>query len=243
MKKWKIAVIFIILICLVVFTIRKKSEYKEPELYIIISTCKRYKHKTLENILPQLKDAGVPEDKIIIVSGGEELNDDTGPIKFVNYQFWELTSLIWLAAQEDHGDYYLMIHDTCKVDTPFWSELQQKFKTMRENKSLGPGARLMENNGGSDMHMGIYQHAYIISKKEELDALKNYDDTDEALIKSKLYGFSIEGKFLRGFPLMYTKEQTNISIEGEKCINTINELGFTKIQQNCGQGNQIILDV
>ena len=234
MYLWILLVLFFLLLLLQ----REKSNFNE--LYITVSTCKRYREKTLEPLLKNLKDAGVPDYRILIVSGGEDTDDDSGHIKKTRYQFWELTSLIWLASQEDRGDYYFMMHDTCQVEPGFWKNLQNRFKEM----SITNGARLLENNGGSCMNMGIYKHSYLISRKEELDALKNYKDDDQSLTDSKIVAYGNEGKFLSGTPLMYSKDKVQIHIEGTKCINKIPELGFTKIQQNCGQGDlKITFDV
>ena len=96
--------------------------------------------------------------------------------------------------------------------------------------------RLMENNGKSSMNMGIYKHSYLISRKGELDDLKSYPQDEKSLIDSKIIAFQTEDKFLSETPLMYLKDKVEITVEDTKCINKIPELGFTKIQQNCGKG-------
>jgi len=233
-------ILLVIVIMVVVFLIRRRKKrvrrmtqpVGDSKLYVTVSTCKKYKDKTIPTLLENLKSAGVPDDRILIVSGGEDTDDDSGPIKKTRYQFWELTSLIWLASQEDKGDYYFMMHDTSRIEPHFWESLQEKFREMDTD-----GMSLLENNGGLDMNMGIYKHSYLISRKEELDDLKRYHkDGDElGLFLSKVHGVIIEGKFLEGFPLMYEKDQVNITFDEHKCINTVPELGFTKIQQNCGR--------
>jgi hypothetical protein len=233
--KYIILILFLAIFIFFFLLQRRRAAFQEPKLLVIVSTCKRYRDKTIEPLVNNLKnDGGVPDDRLVIVSGGEDSDDDSELIKKTKYQFWELTGLIWLASQEDKGDYYLLIHDTCKVDPGFWDNLQKKF---REMGTIEIGARLLKNNGGSCMNMGIYKHSYLISRKGELDALKNYKDDDQSLIDSKIFGYGVEGKFLSGTPLMYSKDKVQITIEGEKCINKIPELGFTKIQQNCGQGD------
>ena len=227
MYLWILLVLFFLLLLLQ----REKSNFNE--LYITVSTCKRYREKTLEPLLKNLKDAGVPDDRILIVSGGEDMDDDSGSIKKTKYQFWELTSLIWLASQEDKGDYYFMMHDTCQVEPHFWESLNKKFTEMGGGSEA---MRLMENNGKSSMNMGIYKHSYLISRKGELDDLKSYPQDEKSLIDSKIIAFQTEDKFLSETPLMYLKDKVEITVEDTKCINKIPELGFTKIQQNCGKG-------
>jgi len=201
-------------------------------LKILISTCAKYRDETIPGLVDQLKKAGVPEDRIVVISGGEKDDTIQGNVK---YQFWELTGLIWLASQNDTGEYYLLIHDTCDITPPFWEELNSKFSKM-DTECM----RLLENNGGSDMNMGIYKHSYILSRKGELDELKNFDDSEEALKESKLKGYGVEGKFLKNFPLMYSKDEVKITYDGPFCINEIPALGFRKDQANCGRGDLVI---
>jgi len=227
--KW---VLFAVILFCVLFLISRsvKSGFVEPKLYIIISTCKNYREKTIPPLLKNLEDAGVPSDRIVVISGGEDTEDDRN----VKYQFWELTGLIWLASQPDKGDYYFMMHDTCSVEPHFWESLNKKFTEMGDGSEA---MRLMENNGKSSMNMGIYKHSYLISRKEELDSLKSYPQDEKDLLNLKAFGLTVEGKFLTGFPLMYGGDETKIIYgDDQKCINKIPSLGFTKVQTNCGRG-------
>lgn len=235
-------VIFIICVLFILLTINHGFSRFKPEgkLFIVVSTCKRYREKTIGPLLEMLRNGGVPDDRIVVVSGGEDSEMNNGVIVNVPYQFWELTGLIWLASQPDKGDYYFMMHDTCSVEPGFWESLNKKFETMDTECS-----RLVENSGGSDMNMGVYKHSYIISRKDEFDSLKNFKDDEESLKASKIFGYSIEGKFLKGFPLMYSGSDVKMSTEGEyKCVVYVPALGFKKLQQNCGRGDYSIkLDV
>jgi len=235
-----IILLFIVVIILIVLQFRNYSSFSEPSLKILVSTCKNYREKSIPPLLDQLRASNVPDDSILIVSGGEDVDDSSDPIlKKTRYQFWEYTGLIFVAENPDKSPVvYFMIHDTVKIEPHFWEAITQEYKKFIKTKQKG--ARLLENNGWSSMSMGFYTPELIEEYKEFLVELKDYKSDEDSLAKSKQKGYGLEDHMIKKFDVMFKGSQVTITNDEHKCINYIPELGFTKIQSNC-QGNPIVL--
>lgn len=240
----KIVLLVILLVLLVVLIVipRCDSTFSEPspKLKILISTCKTYRDKSIPPLLEQLADSGVPKDSILIVSGGEDVDDSSDPVlKKVRYQFWEYTGLIYVSENPENTPVvYLMIHDTVKIKLQFWENIQSKFKDFLSSRQKG--ARLLENNGRSSMSMGFYSQELIRDHQDFLASLKDYGTDENSLKNSKQKGFGLEDHMIKEFDVIFKGPQVIITEDTAKCTNEIPELGFTKIQNNCGLGNPLV---
>jgi len=236
----KILLVLLVVILIILLVFPARSTFTgPPKLKILVSTCKNYREKSIPPLMYQLRAANVPDDSILIVSGGEDTDDSSDRIlKKVRYQFWEYTGLIYLAENPENDPVvYLMIHDTVKIQPQFWENIQTKFKEFLISGQKG--FRLMENNGKSSMSMGFYTQDLIRTYIDFLTSLKDYKSDEESLKKSKMKGFGIEDHMIKEFGVMFKGSQIIITEEKTKCTNEIPEIGFTKIQTNC-QGKPLV---
>lgn len=216
-----------------------RDSFSGPKLKVLVSTCKNYREKSIQPLKEQLVAAGVPDDSILIVSGGEDEDDSSDPmLKKTRYQFWEYTGLIYLSENPEKDQVtYLLIHDTVKIQPNFWKAITQEHEKFIETKQKG--ARLMENNGGSSMSIGFYTQELIEDHKTFLEELKDFNSDEKSLRESKMKGFGLEDRMIKEFGVMYPSDKVTITSTDNKCINDIPELGFSKIQTNC-QGKELV---
>jgi len=139
----------------------------------------------LDHLLESIKKYGnIDEYPIIVFIGGYyHLNDYHIEIRehnisyiFCNYNSIDLTAFIGLLELYNHNedDYYMYLHDTCKIGPGFYNKLRSidltNISSIKINKKFS-------------MCIGIYSQKIINENKDYLLKYKNKDDNNLLTIK------------------------------------------------------------
>jgi len=148
---------------------------------ICISSCKLYSEKTIPCIVNSLIQSGINTSDILIVEGGWDVKSSTkeNDIQYikVNHNSFDLTSFIEIIESNIESDYWLLLHDTCRVGKNF-KNIIDSFELNFEKMSV--------IHGSPSMSIGIYKHSYLIKHKDLILSYKNIDYSSEGIRLAKL---------------------------------------------------------
>lgn len=241
------------------FWIIEKSRKNVPleNIHILISSNVKYQEHTYDKIVPSLLESNISKENIHFVIGGFELSSPTAFIRdehklrmqqqndlcpsfVLNHasntwiNSFELTALIaYLKNDLINPEYtYLLLHDTTIIDV-------EKFKNnITKIEEFENAIRL---NRWTSMNIGFYKGNYLISKKEEILAYYNIDNSKEALNRIKDALVKNEDFLLKDCKWLNDDnriERTpcdqdgNLREDGKYGLRTFENPGILKVQRN-----------
>lgn len=156
-----------------------------------ISTCKKFAPHTIPVIIPSLFAAGIKQEEILIVNGGQTVRANTSykgvPMLLTQQNSFEYTPLIEIVEHSMESQYWFLLHDTC-IAGPLFKAL-----------AYGPPVETPEKvamKQTPSMSIGLYRYDYLMAHKERLMAIKNLDSSPEALQRWKQWGVPNEDYML-----------------------------------------------
>ena len=156
-----------------------------------ISTCKKFAPHTISVIIPSLLAAGIAEEEILIVNGGQTVRTSTNykgvPMLLTQQNSFEYTPLIEIVEHSMDSEYWFLLHDTC-IAGPLFKQLAYEPPVERPEK--------VAMKQTPSMSIGLYRHDYLMAHKERLMAIKNMDSSPEALQQWKQWGVPNEDYML-----------------------------------------------
>ena len=156
-----------------------------------ISTCKNFAPHTIPVIIPSLFAAGIKQEEILIVNGGQTVRANTSykgvPMLLTQQNSFEYTPLIEIVEHLMESEYWFLLHDTC-IAGPLFKALAYKPPVEAPEK--------VAMKQTPSMSIGLYRHDYLMTHKERLMAIKNLDSSPEALQKWKQWGVPNEDYML-----------------------------------------------
>jgi len=156
-----------------------------------ISTCKKFAPHTIPVIIPSLFAAGIKQEEILIVNGGQTVRANTSykgvPMLLTQQNSFEYTPLIEIVEHLMESEYWFLLHDTC-IAGPLFKALAYKPPVEAPEK--------VAMKQTPSMSIGLYRHDYLMTHKERLMAIKNLDSSPEALQKWKQWGVPNEDYML-----------------------------------------------
>ncbi len=156
-----------------------------------ISTCKKFAPHTIPVIIPSLLAAGIAEEEILIVNGGQTVCTSTNykgvPMLLTQQNSFEYTPLIEIVEHSMDGEYWFLLHDTC-IAGPLFKQLAYEPPVERPEK--------VAMKQTPSMSIGLYRHDYLMAHKDRLMAIKNMDSSPEALQQWKQWGVPNEDYML-----------------------------------------------
>jgi hypothetical protein len=156
-----------------------------------ISTCKKFAPHTIPAIIPSLLAAGIKQEEILIVNGGQLVRANTSykgvPMLLTQQNSFEYTPLIEIVEHSMESQYWFLLHDTC-IAGPLFKALAY------EPPVEAPEKVAMKQT--PSMSIGLYRYDYLMAHKERLMAIKNLDSSPEALQQWKQWGVPNEDYML-----------------------------------------------
>jgi hypothetical protein len=156
-----------------------------------ISTCKKFAPHTIPVIIPSLLAAGIAEEEILIVNGGQTVRAFTSykgvPMLLTQQNSFEYTPLIEIVEHSMESPYWFLLHDTC-IAGPL-------FRALAHEPPVETPEKVAMKQTPS-MSIGLYRHDYLMAHKERLMAIKNMDSSPEALQQWKQWGVPNEDYML-----------------------------------------------
>ena len=156
-----------------------------------ISTCKKFAPHTIPVIIPSLLAAGIAEEEILIVNGGQTVRTSTNykgvPMLLTQQNSFEYTPLIEIVEHSMDSEYWFLLHDTC-IAGPLFKQLAYEPPVERPEK--------VAMKQTPSMSIGLYRHDYLMAHKDRLMAIKNMDSSPEALQQWKQWGVPNEDYML-----------------------------------------------
>ncbi len=160
--------------------------------FAISSHIKSYE-KTYDRMVDSLIMSGVPKDDIFFFIGGfdrQEKAESRHSINmyYVRHNSMDMTGLISVLDLGLESDYWFLLHDTAYVGERFY-EIVKRFDTAGRNT-------IAMTSDDRSMNMGSYRHGYLIDRKSDIMAFKNYDYSDGALQRIKRMNVINEDAFI-----------------------------------------------
>ena len=156
-----------------------------------ISTCKKFAPHTIPVIIPSLLAAGIAEEEILIVNGGQTVRTSTNykgvPMLLTQQNSFEYTPLIEIVEHSMDSEYWFLLHDTC-IAGPLFKQLAYEPPVERPEK--------VAMKQTPSMSIGLYRHDYLMAHKDRLMTIKNMDSSPEALQQWKQWGVPNEDYML-----------------------------------------------
>jgi hypothetical protein len=156
-----------------------------------ISTCKKFAPHTIPVIIPSLLAAGIKQEEILIVNGGQTVRANTSykgvPMLLTQQNSFEYTPLIEIVEHSMESPYWFLLHDTC-IAGPL-------FKALAHEPPVEAPEKVAMKQTPS-MSIGLYRHDYLMAHKDRLMAIKNMDSSPEALQQWKQWGVPNEDYML-----------------------------------------------
>lgn len=156
-----------------------------------ISTCKKFAPHTIPVIIPSLLAAGITEEEILIVNGGQTVRTSTNykgvPMLLTQQNSFEYTPLIEIVEHSMDSEYWFLLHDTC-IAGPLFKQLAYEPPVEQPEK--------VAMKQTPSMSIGLYRHDYLMAHKDRLMAIKNMDSSPEALQQWKQWGVPNEDYML-----------------------------------------------
>jgi len=163
----------------------------EGSIRFCISTCKKFAPHTIPVIIPSLLAAGIKQEEILIVNGGQTVRANTSykgvPMLLTRQNSFEYTPLIEIVEHSMESQYWFLLHDTC-IAGPLFKALAY------EPPVEAPEKVAMKQT--PSMSIGLYRYDYLMAHKERLMAIKNLDSSPEALQQWKQWGVPNEDYML-----------------------------------------------
>lgn len=149
------------------------------KIKICISTCKQYCQKTIPILVESLKAAGFPIADILVVEGGHGsdnnlIKNDINTLE-VSHNSFELTALIAVVENHIESDFWLLLHDTCRVGLNFCT-LLNKADLSCEKIALKKKV---------SMSIGLYKFEYLIQHSNKLIKQKNIYYGEKEMLDAK----------------------------------------------------------
>jgi hypothetical protein len=155
----------------------------------VVNSTVRFYRKTVPPCVESLRAAGI--DDILVIVGGSTPKHiiETGvEYIFVPYDNFDLTSFNYIAEQETISNVFY-IHDTCKAGPNF----KKRLAALNIDEKMC--AKLVCD--GLSMNMGYYPFGLIKAREKELVEVKNFDFTEEGIVKAKLVALRFEDFILK----------------------------------------------
>jgi hypothetical protein len=213
---------------------------------IAISSVRKFSSYTLPVIIPSLLQSVEAKD-IFIFEGGYterwwEIRKGITHTRVAHNSF-DYTALIDIVENEIESDYWFLLHDTCKAG-PNFGEL------VNDIPAGEPDVVCMLNSNPGTMNICAYKYDYLLSKKQELLALKNtdYEDLDSAKRRATEAENSLQEGYVLYHPELFSEELNagTPSIYKDDGVSRneryFRNLDITKYQANYG-ASQFILDL
>ena len=217
------------------------------KIKIAISSVKKFSSYTLPIIIPSLLKSGIKESEMVIFEGGYHARDigTYGSITHIRvaHNSFDYTALIDIVEHEIESDYWFLLHDTCKAGPEFGN-------LVRDIPAGEPDVVCMLGSHPGTMNICAYKYDYLLSKKQELLALKNtdYEDLDSAKRRATEAENSLQEGYVLYHPELFSEELNagtpSIYKDGGVSRNEryFRNLDLTKYQANYG-ASQFILDL
>lgn len=160
------------------------------KIKIAISSYKLYANKAVPVLLKSLVDSGVSLNDVLVVEGGYTTNERSNYLysnnilcdRFcVNHNSFDYTALIAICEYNIESDYWLLLHDTCRVGLNF----KHKLESIDLNYSK---IALLDH---PSMSIGLYKYDYLLKHKDIILDKKNSNLTESGVREGKykaLYG-------------------------------------------------------
>ena len=149
------------------------------KIRICVSTCKKYSQKTIPVLTSSLREAGFPLEDVLVVDGGythdRSLKLEGIDTLEVSHNSFDFTALIAVTEKRIESDFWLLLHDTCRVGPKFCSLLHAADFSYKKI-ALKPFP---------SMSIGLYSFDYLLQHTERIIREKNTDYSEEGLIKAK----------------------------------------------------------
>lgn len=211
------------------------------QIKICISTHKKYSFKTVPVLINSLFESRFPLTDVIIVEGGHETefiekrHDESTLIKVAHNSF-DFTSLVAIVENNIQSDFFLLLHDTCRVGINFCLKL---FGADLNYEKIAL-------TGFPSMSIGLYRHSYLLLHKSLILSQKNTDYSEHGTALAKLNATKAEDLLLWKLNdvacgcLGYERVQQPVDNEWyETSTNRIQEyfpqLDLYKLKANYGQ--------
>jgi len=216
---------------------------------IAISSNINFSEKSLPIIIPSLLEVGISKEDIYVFINGCDIyeNKTQNNINYfyLNYNSYEYTPLIEIVEKELKSEYWFLIHDTCKVGKNFKNFLYN----IPESK---PEKMALKNKPA--MSIGSYRYDYLLTVKDKLLSIKNYDLSKESLMKWKLWGVPNEDYILwmsEPKPFIYNNDNRWDVIDYKNWFSTKTirrteyyySLDLYKNKSNWGQSVNMVIDI
>lgn len=142
----------------------------------IISSNYDYYQETLPRLLRSMQEAQIPSAQVRVFIGRSPvmkiMRQPYGTFFFEQYGAYEHTALIGMVEHEIGEDLVFLLHDTCEVGKNFPALVSQAIPFMKDKfRFTADGFSV---NGGM-CGFGLYSLNYLMSRFDEIVALKNCD--------------------------------------------------------------------
>lgn len=156
-----------------------------------ISTCKKFAPHTIPVIIPSLLAAGIKQEEILIVNGGQLVRANTSykgvPMLLTQQNSFEYTPLIEIVEHSMESPYWFLLHDTCIAGALFKALAYQPPVEVPEKVAM---------KQTPSMSIGLYRYDYLMAHKQRLMAIKNLDSSPKVLQQWKQWGVPNEDYML-----------------------------------------------
>lgn len=220
------------------------------KIKIAIATNINFYNVTLPVIIPSLLMNDIDKNDIHVFNAGFEQYDsiihDGITHHKLDHNSYEYSPLIEICDKELVSDYWLLIHDTCKVGPDFKRLLYNIPQELPDKLAI---------KTWPSMSMGSYKYTYLLSVKEKLMSIKNTNYSPESMKMWKLWGVPNEDYIMwktEPRPVLYNNTNMWTVVAYENWYNTPTQrrteyypaLDLYKNKSNWGQtGNNMILNV
>lgn len=160
---------------------------------------------TLPIVIPSLLERGIESQDIhVFIAGFNEYRyeiKDNIHYHYLDHNSYEYSPLIEIVERKIESEYWLLIHDTCK--------LGPDFKELAYNIPPNKPVKLALKTKPA-MSMGAYRYDYLITPEvtKKLIDIKNKDYSEESMNKWKIWGVPNEDYILwmtEPTPIIYNK--------------------------------------
>jgi hypothetical protein len=157
---------------------------------ICITSHHSFSNQTFPIIVPSLISSGIESKNIFFIEGGHtsrsiDITDNINYIK-TNHNSIEYTGLIDIAEYSMESDYWIMLHDTCRVG--------KNFKSLIQN--IPHGSDKVALKRWPSMSIGAYKYTYLKKQCDRLMNIKNTDYSREKIQYWKQWGIYNEDYML-----------------------------------------------
>jgi len=157
---------------------------------ICITSNISFSNQTFPLIIPSLLSSGIKGEDIFFFEGGNyertiNIKDGINYIK-TNHNSVEYTSLIDIVEHNMEADFWVLLHDTCRVGNCFNSLIQ----------NIPHNSQKVALKHWPSMSIGAYSYQYLKANEERLKIIKNTDYSRDAVQRWKQWGIENEDYML-----------------------------------------------